>query len=213
MRKRDILKIALSIAIPTLLVTLLNLSITRPNDQKNGFKRAFLNVHPDKVSLLPSKTEIIAICGITDSLIFYQIDNPLKLLVSDHNLSHFNEWHLNIPSRQINRNFKIVVNFPNANLFAFSYPAIIQYDMVKKEAKIHERILGFTRAMPISKQAYVIRCPDESRTDRIFKKVAFGDSTIEMYEKNITEQLHDGGFSTDGLLYYDSARQQLIYTY
>jgi hypothetical protein len=212
--KKKILSLT-GITLGALLILMsLQLFTEKPNTNKNGFNRHITSNVLTIMKAFDCNTELRDICGATNTQIYFQTKNPNQIISTDYNL--LNEQIINIPIKsapQLYTSFFTAVDSPNIYIFARNYPAIFTYNQSTKEITDKSLKQTFSRATVISDHTFLLRVIDTAEKDQTFKKINLGDSITSHAETNITERRGDGGFSTDGFLYFDPTTKLLCYTF
>lgn len=210
--KKHILWISSIIVIVALLLTFLNFSIKKPNNNLNGFTRKF-NVTAIKLYNEIFPTPVIDIAGITDSSIYFTTPDPDKILRSNYNLKNPHLINLNISNtKRLKTNFNTIVKYPNIYIFGSNVPSFIQYDLTTGKEAIHKLDRGFSKNALLSPGSIVVRGFDSTRENMILRKINLRTDNI-VEDDNIIDRNNDGGFSTDGKILYDSSTNTLIYVH
>lgn len=196
-----------------LLMTILNFVTKKPNTEKNGFNRMAFKTPVTKLNEIHFDQRITDIAGITEKNIYITPNDPSKIIITDRNLKSEKQIDLNIHSSdQLKSNFKIIVHPPDLYILAANVPAIIHYNLDTKKEITYKINRAYSRCILVTPSMAIIRGFDSSFQDENLRKANLLTGTYTN-EKNITEKTEGGGFSTDGMLNYDTLTNKVIYTH
>ncbi len=178
----------------------------------NRFTRQWLNKKLLRLNQLPIKTPLVDFCGASVTHFFFSGNDPRQLIVVDHKLD--TQYNLMLPmpvNPHISRGFELVVDSPKIILLARNLSKIISYqlgDTILHITQLESPL--FSRAAIISSQTIALRVFEKNRRKQVFGKADRNTGqiidTIELFKDQ-----KDKGFSTDGLLQYDTKTSRLIY--
>ena len=187
----------------------------RPNSVKNGFNRKMLPVRLTIVNAVKRDRNISNVIGYTAGHFYYQTGDAGVVAVSATNLDSFRYLTIDIADKErIGSAFSGEVNYPYYYIYAGNMRCVISADLTGRAATqyYHTKDL-FTRAVKVSPTAFMFRGIDTTyaKIDQVFIR----QDTMRKAKtiKSFTQRRDDAGFSTDGLLHYDTAGGRLLYLY
>jgi hypothetical protein len=215
MNKKTLFTIGfITIFILTSLLVLVN-AITPSKEKGNGFERKWLE-QPSLVSQIKLKQELSRIVGFTQNNIFFSSKDPRRIITTNYALDKIDSIFIPVNiNGQIQAAYDVVIDSPRVNFFANNFSMVFKWSLNTGESdsvritKFNKTPL-FSMATSISPKSAVLRAIDSTVSRQIFKKVLF--STGETVAKStLLSEEDDLGFSTDGLLRYDSSSHRIIY--
>ncbi len=204
--------IILCLTIPISIIWMLRLYSHNLNHNKNGFERIFF---PNSLIEINSGSLDFAaenILDITDKRICLSENTQRKIVWIDYNLRLLRSTVY----EDGNQNDKVAcmhMDSPDLYIFHLNNSKVWLLNLntgAKKEYSVME---NFNKGVVISKGTCIIRGVDSSFRDRVFKKIMFSDFPHIEEERGVTPKMNDGGFSTDGMLYFDQGSHTMCYTY
>lgn len=185
-----------------------------PNEQKNGFTRIWIPepVFPLRDAKITAPLENIS--GATRHHIFFTVPNPAWLVMMDQSLDQQDTISFPVPaSEQLAGNRYTIVDSPWIYLHANNIPALLsaRFD---GGGHIKTRKLAttlFTRSVQISPTCMVVRAFDSSRQIQVFQQIDCLSGKVTLSAPIVEQPAGDIGFSTDGMLRYDSLTHHLLY--
>ncbi|WPQ66500.1 hypothetical protein SIO70_16700 [Chitinophaga sancti] len=202
-----------AIAIVTFLVT----SAPLPNKVRNGFDRTIQPAHfLTPLGNMPTGDSIQLVSGATATQLFFTTTDPTIILCTDYHFKHPKRIRITLSQGlldSLQTYFYTTIDSPFVHIFGYNMPAIITLPLYSGNAQVfHLPPGGFSKAIAIAPDQFILRKLDRKISDQQFLKVNTSTNTITT-EKNLSILHQDGGVSTDGSLIYDTAAKQLIYTY
>jgi hypothetical protein len=185
-------------------------------DKKNGFNRKFLRQEIHTLNRVSSPLSIDRIAGVDERFVYFINNIKQKVLYTDLNLSKTPKPLGEIEKIHSGTGFiyNAMIDDDYIYLFCNNYPSSIYcYDRISKTLILDHPSEGFTRCIALSPGNYVVRKPDSSGTDQLFANFYFVDGWEKQRAYFRTPQIGDGGFATDGDLYYDRGNHLIFYTY
>ena len=180
----------------------------------NGFTRKFFSEKPTLLNQISLPIKIRSICKGPNKNIYFETDTAGFVLKTDPTLNELHFIHLrlwNIDS--VNSLFTSYVDSPFMYLFAGNIPAVVKVNMNSNAISYrHFPKRTFTRTAFIGDNSYAFRAFKRisGKWEQQFIKGNISTDSITE-EKNISQRTGDGGFSTDGLLHYDTLSHLLVY--
>lgn len=187
-----------------------------PVHTRNGFTRQLSNTSIATLNIIAKNKNVTRVCGAGEAHLYFQTEDPGRLLVTDRQLQHPKILGLKTPrDERTLSHFIYEVDSPRACLMAGNVPAIMTGDLDSSKMTPYRFPASlFTRSVPISSHSFVLRGFDTTvhTADQIFLK---GDPQqgVLQREDHISEKRGDGGISTDGYLHYDSLTHLLCYIF
>lgn len=184
----------------------------KPNDTSNGFNRTFLKAKVNPINKMKALEPIFRVCGFTNNTLFFLTKHPSRLISTDYSLAKQTVVNLSIDvSPQVMAAYDIIVDSPYINIYSGNLSLQITRgitDTTILTKKFHTPL--FTRVTSISSSSLAIRGFDTTQTKQLFKKIDRNSGNI-IKESAVFSEKNDAGFSTDGMLFYDSINYNLIY--
>lgn len=181
-------------------------------DEKYGFERHLLSNILNPLHELKIKEQLYRICGSTSSNLFFTGKDPREFIITDYSLHQYDTLKLITPLVYDMLSIdNVIVDSPNIYFYSDNYKSIIScrfFDSVLKITTLKTPI--FTRSVQISQESAVLRAFDTSFKFQAFKKINRNSGEVIRQVQIIKDQ-HDIGFSTDGLLKYDSSTNRILY--
>jgi len=109
-------------------------------------------------------------------------------------------------------NFSLETDSGGIFVKAGNIPALLHFSYEGRLISNKKLQTRFSRGVMISESSIVIRAFDTGNKNQEFQKLNLYNSTFQ-HERNISEKFDDGGFATDGLLYYDRFSGHIFYVY
>lgn len=182
----------------------------RPNTHANGFNRNFNYKASERFRT--NIIDAVRITGKGNGRIYLQTTTPNKIIQIDEMLDSVRILEFSgLQNVEQSPWFGSSITWPNLHLFMFNVPSIVSYNLLSGEKVEVKLSKGFVRGCNLFGSSYIVRSFNEDGSDFTFAKILSSDRVVE--NKKITKQFHDGGFSTDGRLYYDPLSARLVYTY
>jgi hypothetical protein len=211
--KSQIKYIFLTVFIGFLSIVFLNILSDKPNLNKNGFKRHFLNNVIQQLNFMHLEEDVYKICGASKNNLYLQCKSVNKLLVTDFNLSYKKYHFLNfLKNKTLESLFFTYIDSPNVYILASNVPSIISYNLNTNNWFSCKLSRPASKGIVISNNSFVIRNANFDRADHVFKKINLFTGQVQE-EENISDKVGDGGFATDGILSYDIAQNRMFYTF
>lgn len=195
------------------ILVLLSNGVTK---KRNGFNRNFFNDKVSVIATLDLNTPVRSICNLSGNNLYFETNNPSKLLRTDSDLKHQSFINLPVsPNDRIISLFTTFVDSPDVYIMAGNVPAIIQVNL--DSDSVFTKMFPsktFTRSVVVGKNTYVFRAYKNisQKWEQIFIKGNLATNKITE-EKDVSEKRGDAGFSTDGLLHYDASSNKLLYVF
>lgn len=184
-----------------------------PNEHKNGFNRHWLaeDSRPLYQVAIASSFEYIA--GATQSHYFFTVPNPKWLVMTDSSLRKQDTILFPVPlTERLLSLHRISVDSPWIYLHANNYPALYYARM--DQGKLQATKLAtslFTKSVQISPACLVVRSFDGTQQRQLFQKINSYTGQVTTQAGIVPQEKEDGGFSTDGMLQYDSLTKRLLF--
>jgi hypothetical protein len=187
-----------------------------PNKTLNGFDRTIIADILTPLSNMPTGDSIYTLSGATATQLFFSTADPGTFISTDYRLQHRRTIKLQLSKGlrdSLQAYFYSSADSPFIHIYGYNMPAIITIPMLKGVASVYRLSAGgFSKAVPLAHDQFVLRKLDRKIADQQFIKV---NTTIHniITEKDLSVQHQDGGMSTDGQLHYDATTGQLTYLY
>ncbi len=211
--KKQIAKSLIIILLAVLSVYILWQTSGESNLQGNGFERMFLNppVQPSKEINLP--IEVAYIAGLYTDSIYLTSTNQGQLFSIGKNDSRLNkstpfaeyQFKSQIESKSI-----ISVTPYGKFLINGTGKTLVSKGIIDSSIKITTTSEPFSRAIPINDSLVILRKAKPGIRDQVLYLINQRNSQI-VREARVTPKRHDGGYSTAGLLAYDTVTRRAAY--
>lgn len=184
-----------------------------PNEQKNGFTRSWLTstLSPTRQTRVESPLEKIT--GATLHHFFFSVPNPQWMVMMDQNLNKQDTISFPVPvTDQLSGARYSFVDSPWIYLHANNIPALFYASFDGGHLKAVKLATSlFTRSVQISPDCMVVRAFDSTNQKQVFQRIDCRTGQVSGQATVIDQDAHDNGFSTDGLLQYDSLARRLLF--
>ncbi len=211
--KKNILYFFIGTVLSTMIILFLLVQFTNmPNERKNGFNRRWLTSAISPLTQAATSAPLTQICGATTSHFFFSVPNPQWLVMMDRELKKTDTIYFPVtPSEILQSAHSFSVDSPDIYLQANNIPALF-YGQLDK-GKIREVRLAslFTKSVLISPTCMIVRAFDSSQKQQLFQKIDCRTGRVTRGASIIHQRNTDIGFSTDGLLQYDSLTKCLLF--
>lgn len=214
MKNSIFIKILIAILAATLILTYLIINAKKMSSGSNGFSRVWkqeLKVEYTSQNDLP----LFRIAGSSSKNAYFCDKDPRFVYSFDYISQKWDSSTLILPfDDRIRSAYDISIDSIGATLFAGKYSAVFKASFgIKDSTQIISTSFKapmFMRSAIVSNQSAVLRALDPARRDLEFIKVD-RNTGITVKVNSLFEKIHDGGFSTDGILRYDLATNRIIY--
>ncbi|AFD05345.1 hypothetical protein [Solitalea canadensis] len=210
-RKQTYLFIPATIILAIFLNWLLYLSYDKPNDN-NGFTRVFIQPLTTVHSTM-NDDKIVGIAGADSNRLFFYTKNPSLLVSTSYHLTNKQYQHLPfIPHSKVSSRFDMQVSNANVYLFAGNASSINYVNNRSKQVYHVPAPSIYTRAALADSSMVLLRLLIDTlgKQDQVFARLNLNNGQYS-YDNQLSEIKGDIGFSTDGLLHYDSFSKLAIY--
>jgi len=185
----------------------------KPNEKKNGFSRQFILNAITEVRNIELNEKPESIIGESKDHIYLIGEVPDKIIAVNYQLKSKEIITIPILSEEEHTKTIPIVDFPDVYIFTQNSKLVIKYNLVSKQIMKNNLNEMFSKGLPILNNSFILRTMDSTKSDQVFKKIVIGNDTHSKVANDILEKVGDGGFSTDGMLYYDKHSKNLCYTF
>lgn len=214
MASKNTWMIVTSILSALLVLLMLTLSTSMPNQQKNGFNRNWLPQTIQPLNKLDITIPLNKICGATDNNLYFSIRDPRWVFMLNNTLKKQDTIPLPInPNRELLETNSFEVDSPWIYFFANNLPGYIFGELKGKgsgDLEVRKTKYLFTKAVILSPGRIIIRSFDSTLKKQSFQKIDTETGEI-INQSLVIEEQQDGGFGTDGTMQYDSSNNMLVY--
>jgi len=185
----------------------------KPNEHKNGFNRHWLAKKSNLLYQAAITSPLEYIAGVTRSHYFFTVPNPQWLVMTDSSLHRQDTIRFPVPlTQKLLSLHTFFVDSPWVYLHANNYPALY-YARIGEGTLQGTRLVTslFTKSAQVSPACLVVRSFDSTRQQQLFQKIDSRTGGVTRQAVIIPQEKEDGGFSTDGLLQYDSLTKRLVF--
>ncbi|MEC3880211.1 hypothetical protein [Parapedobacter sp. 10938] len=212
-KRKSILNILVIILLALIVVVILFWIMPKPLNEGNGFTRILFSDYLKAKSVQGKPNDVTHIAGFTNDSIYFQSNRADKLYSSTLKLEGFNHRTLKLSVNDtLTSLFRIQVLFPYLYIYGSNVPTIIRYDLQNDTCWSRPMQSPFIRAVNISANTFVVRGVAENQSWHVFKNISLSDNQEKISDSGNWDG-SNGVIKTDGLLYYDTATQNLCYTF
>lgn len=183
-----------------------------PNRSKNGFIRQWITEAPRLIRQEKIPFPLEKISGQTGHCIYFSVKNPQAIVMLDQSAHSVQKYSFSIPvSDRLTGSRTLVVDSPWVFLFANNVPAIYYGRFGNKNIKevpIDTSSL-FTKSAYLSPTKSVLRRFDKN--NKQYFQVVHNQTGKVLATNTIVDHQDNMGFSSDGILQYDSASKSIVY--
>lgn len=179
--------------------------------QKNGFSRNFFTKKIRPINTCTPDLDIASVAGFEGDSVFFTSDEPGHFMISNKNLDDTHHFKVNFGElRSVPPVYFLSLSYPYLKFLFGNEPCVINYDIVKKVFTKFAIGQFFNRAVCISSESMIVRSIAAHSFNPVFKKIAIKRNEVDR-QQGFGENLGDAGFSSDGMMHYDSANSRLYY--
>ena len=212
-RYKIVIRIGIAMLAPTILVVAITLN-TNSISKKAQFERIFLKLTLSISCVVDKDNSLSGFCGMDKAHFYFRTNEVNKLVITDQNLKNKRTLLIDVPLNEIiNSHFDIEIDSPFVIVKAGNVPGIYLANIHSGKTTYYKTTTRlFTRAVKVSSSTYVFRGFDASvkSIDQILIKVRL-DGEVLNRQQSLFELINDAGISTDGMLYYDTSSNVLVY--
>jgi hypothetical protein len=215
--KHSMYRTSLILLTGTLLCALLLFLLVKltgmPNEQKNGFTRSWLSSTLNPIRQTRIESPLEKITGATLHHFFFSVPNPQWMVMMDQGLDKQDTISFPVPAiDQLSGARYSFVDSPWIYLHANNIPALFYASFDSGHLKAVKLATSlFTRSVQVSPDCMVVRAFDSTSQKQIFQCIDCHTGQVTRQATIIEQDSHDNGFSTDGLLQYDSLSKRLLF--
>lgn len=186
------------------------------NPAKNNFVRTFEHQPVNSISALKIDKTIRGFSGITSQSLYLETGDPNIMFKADAALQKIKAVQFSIKeSMALSSMFISNIDSPFLYIAGGNIPVLIKADLNSDAVEYKDLpTKTFSRFVAISNSSFIFRMYKnlEGKWEQIFVKCSlFTNKQIE--ESKALDRNGDAGFTTDGLLHYDSLLHELIYVH
>lgn len=212
MKKRTSILVTICLIGVIIILSLLVYLTPLPNQRNNGFSRQWLSDAIKPLNHSTTELPISRISGASKEHVFLSGTDPRWILMMDKMLYTKDTLQFAIQGNdQLLSSIDISVDSPNVYIYAKNISYIISSKVHAYQVdtqRLHTPL--FTRAARVSEKLLIIRGLDSTQLNQVFKRIDCSTGKV-LSETPIIENQHDGGFSADGYLKYDTLTNKLLY--
>lgn len=184
------------------------------NVTDNGFTRRFYAQPIKQIEVLKVNQTIRNFSGITSKNLFFETADPAIFYKADITLKRTDVIHFPIKESQaLTSMFISCINSPYLYIAGGNIPLLVQVNLDSNIIHYtHLPTHTFSRFAVISNGSFAYRMYKKinGKWEQVFVKRNVS-SDIQREQTLTSERKGDAGFSTDGLLHYDSTTHKLVY--
>jgi len=211
-KTKNIIYLFGTLIIPALSIAILFL-IKGNFSYKNGFNRKITPARVVLLSKIKNNNNFTEICGYSKNSIYFANLFPGKIFLTDKNLRGSGTFTVPLHNNKIASRFETQVDSPEICLFAGNVPAVY---LSRTNSPSAVQILYlpaiYGRSVLINAGNLLFRIvqKNKGKLNMVFAAYTLQNQSLQ-YERGVSELNGDVGFSTDGLLHYDSAVNLAVY--
>ncbi len=216
-KSKTLLKLSILTIFGIIVVTIIFLSSEKQIKRNNAFIRRYMPHPIEKIGEFDLEYNSYYIAGMDDDTIYLGNYNaPLFMMSLDTSLKHANKFQVAIDSMHLPyRRVRISVNPPYFYVGDGTVPVLFIGKISNWRAKVYSYDNAyFTQSVAADSVHIGILTVSSETMSNTFGLMQKGkDSIVTILNTDILEKQTDGTFGTDGILLWNDAHQQFIYTY
>jgi hypothetical protein len=183
------------------------------HEKKNGFNRRLFNARLSPGQHASFPVIINRLIGSYNGQLYFQGNSPYQIYSTDLTLGSLKTIPLStLPDTKLNSGVRMYLQGRHLYISCRNLPGIIDYDLATGTSQQHTIPYFYSKEAYILHDRFILRANDQQSKEPLFVKLNL-ENTATRVEDRFSEKSGNNGFSTDGILYYDTTTHQACYTY